>query len=247
MRRRLLACVGAALLIGAWQIVAMVSGSLALASPAQTLLALGALVRSPDFNANFWISLARIAAALAVGGFAGFALGIAAGLNRDLHDLLEPLRWVTMSVPPVTVLVLGMLFLGAGSAMVVAFASLLIAPAVYVNTVKGMELVDKPLAEMARAFRFPFSMRLRHLYIPALSAPLAAAMIQVVCSAVRVVILAEVMGAAEGIGAAVARSGSSLEIPTLYAWVLLSIGLVAAFEYLLLRPVQERLLRWTRI
>ena len=84
------------------------------------------------------------------------------------------------------------------------------------------------------------------MYIPALGAPLAAGMIQVVCSGVRGVVLAELMGAGRGMGAALSDAGTNLDIPTLFAWSLLSVLLVAVFEYLVLRPVQHYMERWNR-
>jgi len=108
---------------------------------------------------------------------------------------------LSMSIPPITVVVIAMLWLGVGSGLVVCFASVMLAPIVYVNTIKGFDLVDDRLLEMATLYRFSLSMRVRRVYIPALTVPLSAAAVQVVCNAVRVKLLAEVIGSNNGMGA----------------------------------------------
>ena len=64
------------------------------------------------------------------------------------------------------------------------------------------------------------------------------------CSGVRIVVLAEVLGSHEGIGYQLANASSNFETPELYAWVSVSLLIVAILELLLLRPIQHRLLHW---
>ena len=229
-----------------WQGLSLLAGDLAIAPPAAAFKALFRMMGTPVFQRHFLTSVWRILLAIFLGGLAGFSLGIIAGLNRRLYLFLEPLRWTLMSVPPVTILVLAMLWLGLGGRMVVTFASLLLSPVIYVNTVKGMRLVEKSLVEMSAFYRFSLTMRLRHVYIPALTAPLLAGMAQVVCGGVRVIVLAEVLGAGLGMGAAIADASSGLDTPVLFAWIFVSVCFVAVIEYLILRPLQARMLRWNQ-
>ncbi|MDT4853556.1 putative aliphatic sulfonates transport permease protein SsuC [compost metagenome] len=166
-----------------------------------------------------------------------------AGLDARLRGLLEPLRWLLMAIPPVVVVVLAMLWFGLGSAMVVFISVLMLAPGMYVNTVKGMLLVDRELIEMAHVYRFGRWQRLRHLYVPALAAPLAALLIAA-CGGVRLVVMAEVLGADSGAGFALANARSTFDSAGLYAWTLLLLLLVAGLEFSLLQPLQRRLSRW---
>ena len=193
---------------------------------------------------SFAITLGRVALAVRLGGAVGLTLGIAAGLCPPLRWILEPLRWVSMSIPPITVVVVALLWLGMGTPLVVTFAAIMLAPIVYVNTVKGFDLIDNSLVEMTRVYRFPFFLRLRKLYIPALAAPLSAAAIQIVCNAVRVTLLAEVMGDTHGMGARIDAAGKMLDIPTLFAWILLAVIIVGILETAMLTPLQRRFVKW---
>lgn len=238
------AALGVLLLLIAWQIAAQRLGSLLMATPWQTVQALVQLFGSDELRQHGLVSLGRISLGVGLGCTLGFCLGILAGLDARLRGLLEPLRWLLMAIPPVVVVVLAMLWFGLGSAMVVFISVLMLAPGMYVNTVKGMLLVDRGLIEMAHVYRLGRWQRLRHLYVPALAAPLAAALLIATCGGVRLVVMAEVLGADSGVGFALANARSTFDSAGLYAWTLLLLLLVAGLEFSLLQPLQRRLTRW---
>ncbi|MCK9538229.1 ABC transporter permease [Dokdonella sp.] len=238
------ALAGIALIVLAWQFAASRLGPLLMTTPLETLAALIALVQRADFQRHAGTSLLRIALGAGGGCLIGLLLGLAAGASARLRGLLEPLRWLLMAVPPVIVVVLAMLWFGLGTEMVVFMAMLMLAPGMYVNTVKGMQAVDRQLAEMTHVYRFTLFQRLRHLYLPTLAAPLTAALLIATCGSVRLVVMAEVLGAADGAGFALANARSTFDSGELYAWTLLTLLLVGVLELALLQPLQRRLARW---
>lgn len=235
---------GIALILLAWHAAARLMGPMMMATPLETLQALPRLLASPHFLEHAGASLTRIATGVSCGCMIGFALGVMAGHSPRLRGLLEPLRWLLMSIPPVVVVVLAMLWFGLGSPMVIFMTVLMMAPGMYVNTVKGMLQIDPQLAEMTHVYRFGFWRRLGHLYLPALTAPLTAALLIATCGGVRLVVMAEVLGAESGAGYALANARSTFDTAELYAWVLLILLLVATLEFMLLQPLQRRLGKW---
>lgn len=227
-----------------WQIATWSLGELAIASPYQTVSAFFRMLPGEYFTDNFFITIKRLFFGVGIGSLIGFSLGILAGIYDDVRNFLELFIWILMSVPPVVVTVLAMLWFGMGSIMVVFIVSLMLLPFVYINVLKGMELVDERLLEMTEIYQYTFLMKLYHLYIPAISAPLLAAMNIVFGNGVRVVVLAELLGAFNGIGYAVGISRSNLEVADLFAWVLATLLVVAFFQYIVLKPAQEYFLRW---
>lgn len=236
--------IGFMLLLAGWQVLSSNMHEILLASPVQAATALWRMMGTLYFDEHFWITLKRISLGIVLGGLVGFILGIAAGLHEDIKNILEPLRWMLMSIPPVVVVVLAMLWFGMGSTMVVFLISVLVAPSIYINTARGLEMIDKTLVEMARLYKFNFFMLLKHVYTPAIIGPLSAAVVLVTCQGGRVVVMAELLGANDGIGYALGVTRSNLEIPELFAWVLTSLIIVAVFEFILFRPVQNYFMRW---
>lgn len=237
---------GVLLLLSGWHLLALQLGPLLMAPPQQALQALGRLLSSPEFARHAGASLLRVIAGISLGIGLGLGLAMLSARNERLRLLLEPLRWLLMSVPPVILVVLAMLWLGMGTAMVLLIAVLLLSPNVYVHALRGLHLLDPDLDEMASVYRLSPWQRLLHLVLPAMAIPLCTALHVACCSGVRLVVMAEVIGTTNGAGFAIAHARGSLDSATVYAWVVLVLLLVAAMELLLLLPLQRYLTRWQR-
>jgi NitT/TauT family transport system permease protein len=246
-RKALLYLIGLALLAGVWQAASLFMPSIIISPPLEAVQALFSMVGDPVFIFDhFLVSLERILTGVLLGSAAGFILGIIAGLFREVKYVLDPLRWLLMSIPAVVVVVVAMLWFGMGSTMVIFISSVFLTPVVYVSAVEGMEELDGDILEMAQVYRFPLLMKIRNIYLPSITAPLCSALVVVVCNGVRVAILAEVMGGNEGIGFRLAYARVNLNIPDVFSCVLLCLILVGVLEFLLLRPLQNYLLRWRK-
>ena len=235
---------GFILLFAIWQFTAVLMHEIIIASPARAFTALFDMF----YNQRFWdatqVSVLRMVAGIGIGGTVGFILGVFAGLNENFKNLLEPMRWMVMSISPVIVVVIAMLWFGMGTQMVVIISSFLLAPIVYVNTIKGIELVDERIVEMADVYKFSIINKLRHVYIPALAGPLAAAMILVITTGTRMIVLAEILGANSGIGYELSLARTELDTPELYAWVLVTLIIVGIAEFMFFKPIENYFLRW---
>jgi len=238
--------IGVLLLLLGWHLLAVRLGPLLMATPQQAWQALGRLVSTAEFARHAGASVLRVSVGVSLGIGLGLLLAMLSARSERLRVLLEPLRWLVMSVPPVILVVLAMLWLGMGTAMVLLIAVLLLSPSVYINVLRGLQLLDPDLGEMATVYRFGRWRRLQHVVLPAIAIPLCTALHLACCSGVRLVVMAEVIGAIDGAGFALAHARSSLDSATVYAWVLLVVMLVAAMELLFLHPLQRYLTRWQR-
>jgi NitT/TauT family transport system permease protein len=235
---------GVILLFGGWQLSSVFMHEIVLASPVKAFTALFSMLGTKTFQYATYTSIIRMAAGIGIGGTVGFILGIIAGLNTNFKNLLEPVRWMVMSISPVIVVVIAMLWFGLGTRMVIMISSFLLAPIVYVNTMKGIEMVDENIVEMTDVYRFSILQKLNSVYIPALIGPLAAAMTIVITTGTRMIVLAEILGTSSGIGYELSMARSQLNTPDLYAWVLVTLIIVGIAEFLFFKPLENYLLRW---
>lgn len=187
-------------LLAIWQLLASQLNAMILASPLETLLKLLELLERVSFWQQLFVTLIRLCYALTIACFIGFSLGLAAGRHAWLKYYLAPFRWLLMSIPPVIVVLLAMLWFGMGSTMVIFITVLLLTPTVYINTQKAVEQIDHHWLELAQVYNFSWFQRLSKVYIPAISAPLCSTLIIVCCNGVRIVVLAEVLGSHQGVG-----------------------------------------------
>ena len=233
---------GCLFFLGAWHIIALGSGTLAFATPLETLSAAATLLS----RENFWLSgllptLYRVVAGFMLGGIVGGILGGWAGLYPGVGLFLLPLRWVLSSVPGVVLVILAMLWCGVGWSMVVAIVALTVIPTVYLAMQEGVAAIDGNLREMARAYGISRRKRLTEIYLPAVSAPLLSACIVALGGGMRVAILGETLGASQGLGYTLAVARSNLETTQLYAVALISMLLVSLIEMVFLRRLRKRL------
>lgn len=244
--RPLFTLLGVAAILVVWQVLSLVVSPAIMASPAATLRALGRLAWGSSLWIQLLITLYRMVIGLAIGGVIGTVFGLIAPLRPRFRAFLEPLRWVGMSIPVVILAVLAMLWFGVGDVTVIFVVALIVLPTMYVNTLEGVLAIDPRLLEMGRVYRFSRRLMLREIYLPGVASPAIAGLTLCAGIAVRAVVLAEVLAAADGVGHAFSRALSFLEAPELFAWVLVLLALMAVIEFGVLRPVRRRALRWRK-
>lgn len=237
---------GVALLLLAWQALAATTHAAIVASPAATWAALRDLAGSGQLWSAVSITLGRLLVALALGGAVGFSLGLAAGFSPACRALLEPVRWAAMTLPTVFIAILGLLWFGMGHTQVIFLVTLIAAPVIYVNTLAGFDTLDRQLIEMGRVYRFSRWQSLTEIYLPGIGFNVITGLTLAAGIGVRAVLMAELLGAGDGIGHSFNRAWTFLKTPELFAWMLASLMLMALLEFGLLKPVRRALTRWQR-
>ena len=238
--------IGIIALVAVWQLLSMLFREVIVASPATTLLTLWNLILEGDIWTHLWISLKRLLIGLFLGSMVGLCLGIGAGLHRTLRSLLEPARWAVMTIPAVVIAVLGMLWFGMGATNVIFMAAIIVVPFTYVSALEGVLSIDKKLIEMASVFKVPRKMLLREVYLPGIGSAIMAGLTLTAGIGVRGTILAEFLGAHDGIGHKLSMSWMHLNTPELFAWILVCFALLGILELGILKPIRTHLMKWKK-
>lgn len=242
----LLNAVGIAIMLLLWHVLARSTHAAIVASPRATLIALSDLAVEGALWRDLQITLGRLLRALGLGTAIGFSLGLLAGIHPIIRTMLEPARWVAMTVPAIIVAVLGMLWFGMGSQQVIFLVTFIVTPIIYVNMLAGIDSLDPQLIEMGRIYRFSRWQLFTEILLPGISASLIAGLTLATGIGVRAVILAELLGAFEGMGHSFNRAWTFLKTPELFAWMLASLLLMGVVEFGLLYPVRRYFTRWNR-
>jgi NitT/TauT family transport system permease protein len=237
---------GIVFMIAVWQILSLIFSPIIIASPVATVQALIELIKDGKLWSQFGYSLARLLIGLAAGSIIGINLGIIAGLNSRMRSFLEPLRWGIMTVPAIVVSVLGMLWFGMGSTQVIFMTAVITIPTNYVNTLEGMLAIDSRILEMSDIYRIPTRLRLTQIYLPGIGSAVLAGLTLASGIGVRASILAEFIGARDGIGHSLFLSWTFLDTPSLFSWIIVTFALLGLVEFGILKPIRDRLTRWKR-
>ena len=219
-----------------WQLAAMAMaaayrhGGLLLASPVDSLLRLGELIRT----AAFW----RAVGASALRIFGGFLLAclLAVGLAslaarfRRLRELLYPLVAAVKAVPVVSFIILALVWLN-GRSLPLFISALMVFPPVYLNVLAGIAAADQKLLEMARVFRVPLWRQLRGIGLPQVLPYFRAAVSLGLGLCWKAGVAAEVIGLPAGtIGERLYTAKVYFQTPDLFAWTAVIVAVSLVFE-----------------
>lgn len=120
----------------------------------------------------------------------------------------------------------------------------LVAPLTFASAAVGMASVNRQHEELFDAYKLGRLKKIRYLYIPHLTGYVISSI--GVAMGVKVVIMAELLGASEGVGARIADARAMLETSTVMAYVVLVIVFVSLFEYLITKPLEILFMPWRR-
>lgn len=232
------------LLFAAWEGASAVYGALILPDPATVFATLAGLIESGAAWPELAVTARRALTGLALAIAAGSVLGMLAGVSLTASMMARPLVTVLLGTPPIAWLVLAMLWFGASDGTPVFTVFVACFPVIFVGALQGTRTLDSHLKDMATVFRLPARMKLFDLYLPHVASYLFPAWITALGTAWKVVVMAELLSSADGVGAALAVSRSHLDTAATLAWISAVVGSLLAVEYLLLEPIKRELERW---
>ncbi|MEQ8201740.1 MAG: ABC transporter permease subunit [Syntrophomonadaceae bacterium] len=235
---------GILIILSGWQVLAWASHPLIVASPGSTFRSIFAMLASGELTRNLLITLQRQLTGLAFGVLIGTFLGIFGGLKKPLDSMMMPGVNAVMATPSIIFVVIAMVWFGQGSTQVIFVTALLIMPIMYLNSAKGIQSIDSNLLQMVRVYRVPARVKLLKVYLPGLLYGFMAGFSLSVASSLRITIMAELLGAQDGIGNAIFIARGYLETSKLFAWALLLVLMVMIIEAIVFNPLQRFIGKW---
>ena len=117
-------------------------------------------------------------------------------------------------------------------------------PLVTATIAQGVRSFDPDYDELARAFRMSRGDRLRLIYLPQLTPHVLTAARSGLALVWKIVLVFEVLGSDGGVGFRISLFFQFFDIKGILAYSCAFVALIMALEYLILRPLEERLLAW---
>ena len=235
---------GLCLLAALWQAGHEAYGDFILPAPLATLSAAARLLTDGSARDLLLLTSARALQGFGACALLGGAAGIAAGYSPATLRVSRPIVTVLLGVPPIAWIVLAMIWFGTGSATVAATILISALPIVFVGAVEGVVTRDRGLDSMAQLFGAGAIRRFTHVASRQIAVHLLPALILALGTAFKVAVMAELLANAGGVGGALARARSMLDISGALAWVSLAVIALIAVDYGLIRPVKAELERW---
>jgi NitT/TauT family transport system permease protein len=241
------AAAGLLLLAALWQAGHDAYGSFILPSPQETVMALVRLFANGDAAAAVTATGLRALSGFVLSAAIGAAIGLAVGRSPAALRAVRPVVTVLLGIPPIAWIVLALLWFGSGGKAPVFTVVVTSFPIAFAGAVEGARTLDQGLEDMARSFGTPFLMRMADIHLPHVLSYLFPAWITALGTAWKVTVMAELLGAADGIGAGMAVSRVNLDTAEAMAWTLAVVGALLAVEYLVLHPLQRQMEPWRTV
>ncbi|MGA4841887.1 ABC transporter permease [Streptomyces sp. G45] len=232
-------------LVGVWEGAARRAGDLYFPPPSRIVRVMGELWWSERALDDLVPSLSQLLLGWALAGAAGIALGTAIGLSRTAFYVLDPVLQFGRAVPPPTLIPFFMVAFGLGTSMQVATIVFGVVWPVLLNTADGVRSVEPVQLDSARVFGIGGLGRLRYVVLPAAAPKIFAGLRVALGFALILMVIAELMGSGDGIGARLNAAERDFRPDELWATIVL-LGVIGCVLNGLFLLVERKALAWHR-
>jgi len=189
------------------------------------------------------VTLARVIGALIASFVLGVALAVLMYRSQRLESYLRPMIRLFMAVPVVSWILFAVLWF-RGVEFRIAFVLIVVCgPVFLIDAFDAMRNVPRELRRMVRSFRPTALQYFGKLMFPAIVPNLITSWKINLSLAIRVVTIAELVGAVTGIGHQLAVAQELFSVADVFAWTLVLVALLFLLEAVVAR-VERRVLRW---
>ncbi|WUH99852.1 ABC transporter permease [Spirillospora sp. NBC_00431] len=170
-------------------------------------------------------------------------LGLLIGWYRPVAELLNPLLELFRNTAAIALLPVFILILGIGETSKVAIVLYACTWPILLNTISAVRTVDPTLVKSARSLGLPAPRIFQKVILPAAVPTIFTGIRLAGATAVLVMIVAEMVGAKEGLGFLINSSQQNFAIHDMYAGIVAISALGLLFNQLLVM-VERRFTRW---
>lgn len=241
-RDRLLSIVSPIALFVVWEIAARLHWIDTRFFPAPSTIAgtFATMIANGELAANTLTTMERLAIGIVAGGVPGLLIGLAMGLYRPIHALLDPLIAATYPVPKSAILPLILLIFGLGEASKVAMVAIGMFYPVVINTAAGVQQIDKIYFDVGKNFGARGWATFRTIAFPGALPFIMTGVKLGVGLGLILIAIAEMVGAQSGLGFLIWNAWQILQVNVMYVG-LITIAVIGFVLTVVLNEI-ERLL-----
>jgi NitT/TauT family transport system permease protein len=218
---------------------------LVLPTPSSILMRLYALISTGMIWPHLWATLFEVLSGFALGVLAGLVMGAMVSLIPVLERLIYPYLVALQTLPKVAIAPLFIIWFGYGLSSKVVITALVCFFPVLVSVIAGFHSTDKDQLDMMTAFGATKWQTLMRLRIPSALVLIFAGLEIAAVLAVIGAIVGEFVGAQVGLGYLVVTLNFSLDVPGVFA-VLIVLSAIGLAMHGLMRYAARRYIFWIR-
>jgi NitT/TauT family transport system permease protein len=247
----LIGAIGLVVLFAAWMLAVQV-----LKVPAYILPAPSAVWRalwsglavdpsSPlGYYLPLWGTLRNAALGLAIGFGLGLVLGSLMAESRIIEKLVMPYAFALQSLPKVAIAPLVVIWFGFGDGSKIAIAAMLSFFPILINSFTGLRSVEPERVDLMRSLSASRLETYRIVKLPHAAPYIFAGLDMGIVYALLGTIVAEFLGAQEGMGVVITKAQAVADVAGVFAALVL-LGVTGIILHLLIRRIERAVVHWT--
>lgn len=200
-----------------------------------------------DSNSTLWLAmgwtLMEALIGFACGLITGLLLAMLMTVCRPLEAILMPLAVAINSVPTVAYIPLALIWFGMGMTSKIVMVVLGVNFVILVNSLHGLKQADPQMVNLMRSFGASRLAIMAKLQLPAALPSIVSGLRVGIVRSIIIAIVAEMLGAYQGIGWIIFQSTQQVDFLTVWAAVVVS-SLVSIALYALLAWLDTKLIWW---
>ena len=214
-----------ATILVAWQLMSHIYSPIIVPSIEEVMTALVDIFTTQELLSNIIITAKRLVIALVISLSIGSVLGITIGYNKKLELLFTPVIGFMQSVPPISWLVLAIIWLGLDGKASIFIAVISTLPLVIINLMESIRNIDHQLIEMGEIYKFSKIKMLRKIVIPSIIPYFQGCLQVVIGQGWKVIVMGEVLSCNNGIGGELTNARVNIETGYVFAWTIIIVML----------------------
>jgi NitT/TauT family transport system permease protein len=218
--------------------------SFVLPGPQKVFTALNALLHSDTFLHDIGATMGRVFSGFLLAVAVGTPLGLALGTSRILARFFEPLLAVFNTVSSAIWAIFAIIWFGISDATTVFVVFMTAMPLILTNVWQGAQTVERQYVELARSFRMSRLQILLKISLPSILPYFFSGARLAFGFGWRVSLVAETLGASDGIGYRLRQAADLVQSDQVFAWTVLLVTLMLLLEAGVLKPLERWLFRW---
>lgn len=230
-----LALAGVVVIAVAWQLLSLGLNTALVPTFTTSIQQTWDLLGQHAFRADIGVSVVRILIGFGISAALGTVVGLGLGLWSGVADYCTAVLDFCRSVPVPLLVPIFIVSLGLGSSLVVAVIVTGATWPVLVNAFQAARGLDPVTMESARSCRIRGQRLFRQVVLPATLPQIFAGYRLALSTSIAVMVVAEILGASNGVGNFIQQAQQSFQIPGTYAGVIVlgCLGWIADSMFLL--------------
>ncbi len=221
------------IILGSWKLLTLIFPPLVVPTIGSVVSSLFDIITSPKLLWMIIITMARLLGGLVIGVTIGMLIGILMGYFIRFKGIVSPLLGILQTVPPVSWVVLALVWFGFNGKPAVFIVITATMPVIAINVCEGIAHIDKALIQMAQLYHFSEKNKLLHIVFPSIKPYFTSAFKVALGSGWKIAVMGEVLTTSDGIGGMIKLARLNIEPENIIAWSVVVVVLFYLSDFIL--------------